>query len=611
MQKAIDSMATPAQGAAALVPISLFVMYGLGRTMAVLLSEAKNLLFAYVSQAAQREYALRIFQHLHQLDSTFHHGHPTGMLSVAYVRGIRGFQAILFQMVFTVFPTLLEVGMVSAIFARRCGVLYLLATLTMFVTYCWFTVAVTEHRVKLRRDLVAVDNERTAFFVDSFANHEVVKLFKNEHLELNRFDGYLGRILDTSILNTWSVAGLNLGQTFIFSTGLTCIMLLAACKVVSGAMSIGQLVAINGLMMQLAVPFNYIGFTYQELRQGFVDMEVLCRLLNQKPSVKDTGQDTLGLVKQTYNEDMQPQFGQIVFDQVSFKYPNTTNYILNNISFTIPPAQNYAIVGPSGCGKSTILKLLARLFEIDSGRILIDGKDIRDISLSSLREHIGVVPQETTLFDATIEDNIKYGNPNATGEVMIKAAKLASIHSRIKRLPEGYQEKVGERGAKLSGGERQRIALARALIRDPTIMLYDEVTSAVDTYLENQIIDSLREVAVNRTTLMVAHRLASVVDMDCIIVLDKGQVVESGLHDDLMTNSSSVYARMWELQRAGVYSDTGRGTRTAPAQIDFIRAIQHPTLPMEAGFVSPEGPIPDEQDRVNTTSREIPGLISH
>jgi len=603
LQKAVDQMVQtkPAQGQA-VVPFLLFGMYGLAKTIAVFLAECKTILFTFVSQNASRDYAQRIFNHLHMLDSTFHHNNPTGLLSVAYVRGIRGFQAILFQLVFTVVPTVLEVTMVSSVLARRFGAGYLIATVVMFLSYCGFTVAITEYRVDLRRDLVTVDNSRTAFFVDSFANHEVVKLFSNEHRELAQFDQYLQRILKTSLVNTWVVSSLNLGQTLIFQLGLFTIMVLSATKVAAGAMTVGQLVAVNGLLLQLAVPFHFIGTTYQELRQGFVDMEVLNNFLDRIPTVKDSGKMKLPSPRQVYNELMQPLFGEIEFQDVSFKYPNTTDYILKNISCKIPPSKNFAIVGPSGCGKSTMLKLLVRLFDVDHGRILIDGKDIRDITLASLRGYIGVVPQETTLFDATIEQNIMYGKPNATADEVKCAAKKARIHDRIMTQPEGYKTRVGERGAKISGGERQRMALARALIRDPLIMIYDEVTSAVDSLMETQIIESLREVATNRTTLMVAHRLANVVDADCIIVLSDGHILEKGTHDELMTNASSLYARMWEVQRSTGYSTTGRGMRIAPTQINFIRAIEHPTLQLEAGFLSPEEYVEEQTTHSEFTS---------
>eukprot|EP01042_Synura_sphagnicola_P008725 gene8725-11192_t len=407
-----------------------------------------------------------------------------------------------------------------------------------------YTVWITEWRVKLRHDLVEVDNERNGFFIDSILNHELVKLFTSESRELSRFDSYLQKIQDLNIQSTYSIAWLNLGQAFLFCLGLTATLLMSLRRVVTGAMSVGDLVAVNGLLLQLSIPFNYIGYTYQEIRQAHVDMGFMRNvLLNEKSSIVQD-KDARAI------DEAAPisTASSLEFRNVTFHYGNSSKPLLENVSFSVHPGQNVAIVGPSGSGKSTTLRLISRLIDPHAGRILVDGVETAKVTVQSLRQRVAVVPQDTYLFDESVEFNIKYGRSDASAEDVQAAIVKCNLVSTVERLGDGLSTKVGERGARLSGGERQKVSIARALLRDPSLILCDEITSSVDAFAERDIVESLRQASERRTTVTVAHRLSSITHCDAIIVMDKGRVVEKGTHHELLQRPNGLYRRMWEAQ---------------------------------------------------------------
>eukprot|EP01041_Mallomonas_annulata_P010862 gene10862-22680_t len=537
LQKAIDAASKTAGLGAdkslTAATAGMVMFYGVSRALSVIFSEIKTCLFASVSQNVLRKFAGQIFSHLHSLDSEFHWQTASGTISVAYVRAIRGFQTMLFQIVFSVAPALLELIMVANVLYRRCGGVFAGITLGTFLAYTLFTVWITEWRVLLRRELVDVDNTRNGFFIDSILNHEVVKLFTNEKRELARFDSYLQRIEDLNVQSTYSIAVLNLGQASLFCLGLTSSLLLALQRVALGTMSVGDLVAVNGLLLQLSIPFNFIGYTYQELRQAYVDMGYMRNILTDQVSSisQATGAPRI--------DEVAPILG-----------PSSLEFrdLLKGVSFKINPGESAAIVGPSGSGKSTTLRLITRMLAPVSGQVLLDGVDISSVALESVRQRVSVVPQDTSLFDETVEFNLKYGNQSVSAEAMEEAVDLCNLRQTVERLQQGLQTRVGERGAKLSGGERQKVSIARAILRNPSLILCDEVTSSVDAFAERDIVNTLRQASQRRTTLTVAHRLSSITHCDRIIVIDHGRVVEQGTHQELLTLPDGLYRRMWEAQ---------------------------------------------------------------
>lgn len=559
----------------------LLICYGLARVIVATLNEIKTVAFTRVSQKSLRTFARGIFTHLHALDSTFHLGNPSGLLSVAYVRGVRGFQTILFQIVFAVVPTLIELVLTANVLTKKFGPMYSLVTLATFFGFVTFTSVITDWRMSIRRKLVGVDNERTAFFVDSMANAEAVKLFGNEDHEERLFDEYLAEIQQKNIENTYSIGVLNVGQSAIFSIGLTTLMLSTASAVTKGTMTVGNIVAVNALLIQLQIPFNFIGYTYQEVRQGFVDMGLVLEFLKTKPRVSDSPAvkaketQTTAAAATQLNGARDPRaegaapahrlpaegggvlaeegttttlLGEVIFENVSFSYPNSTGTQINGVTINVAPGETIALVGASGSGKSTCLRLLTRLFDVDSGRILIDQENIQDMRLSDLRERVGVVSQDTALFDKSVGYNIRYGRLDASDEEVEAAARAAQVHHAVMRQKEGYDTRVGERGAILSGGERQRVAIARTILRAPRVMLCDEVTSAVDVATEVGIMQALKEANRNRTCVMVAHRLRTIMHADRIYVMANGKVVEEGRHEDLVLEADGHYRRLWDMQ---------------------------------------------------------------
>jgi len=554
LQRAIDTASSAGKGSQALSigtsigtngAAAAIALYGVSRALAVVCSEIKTCLFSHVSQNVMRKFANNIFSHLHSLDSEFHLQTPSGVISVAYVRAVRGFQTMLFQIVFSVLPTMLELALVSNVLYKRCGGVFAGVTLATFSIYLIFTVWITQWRINIRKEMVDIDNKRNGFFIDSILNHEVVKLFTNERRETNRFDTYLQRIQELSIESTYAIAVLNLGQAAMFCVGLTSSLLIALNRVQRGTMSVGDLVAVNSMLLQLSIPFNFMGFTYQELRQSFVDMGYIRNvLMSVSPTV-------LANPLAPSIETLAPRNGpsELEFRNVSFHYgvDNSKGDLLKGVNIKILAGQNVAIVGPSGSGKSTTLRLISRMLDPASGHILLDGVDTRAVSLDSLRGRISVVPQDTSLFDETVEYNLRYGNVSASHEELQSALEKCNLIDTIEKLPLGLQTSVGERGARLSGGERQKVSIARALLKNPTLILCDEVTSSVDAFAERDIVDTLRRASEQRTTLTVAHRLSSIVHCDSIIVMEKGAVVERGTHKSLL-KTQGVYAKMWHAQ---------------------------------------------------------------
>ena len=539
---AVDALVPQAGAAVAIVmvPAALILGYGLLRVAASGFGEMRDAVFAAVQQRTVRRVALQTFQHLHRLSLRFHLDRHTGGLSRAIERGTVGIEQVLRLAVFNVIPTLLEVVLVVGILWYVFDWRFALVTLVAVALYLFFTLIFSNVRVRIRRRMNATDSEAQSKAVDSLLNYETVKYFGNEPHEARRFDEAWAQYERAAVKNQVTLNILNLGQAVIIAIGLSVVMLMAAQGVAEGTMSVGRFVLVNTYLMQLYQPLNMLGFVYREIKQGLTDMEQLFRLLSLNQEVADKpGAPALAA-------SVGGRRGEVVFDNVHFGY-QPEREILKGVSFRVPAGGSLAIVGSTGAGKSTINRLLFRFYDTTGGRILIDGQDIRDITQDSLRAAIGVVPQDTVLFNDTIRYNIAYGRTGATQEQIEHAARLAQVHDFVLRMPDGYDTRVGERGLKLSGGEKQRVAIARTILKDPPILVLDEATSALDTGTEQDIQAALRAVASHRTTLTIAHRLSTVVDADEIIVLDEGVVVERGNHAELVAHGGS-YARMWAMQ---------------------------------------------------------------
>jgi len=538
---AVDALSgvSPVEGATlvAAVPVGLLLSYGGARILAQMFSELREAVFARVAQRAIRNAALRTFQHLHVLSLRFHMNRQTGGLSRIIERGVKGIEFLLSFMMFNILPTLLEIFMVCGILWSLFNFWYAFVTFLTISIFIGFTLVVTEWRLQYRRALNDRDTEANTKAIDSLLNYETVKYFGNEAHEARRFDKAMQAYETASVKSTVSLSYLNVGQGVVISLGLVIVMMMAGQGVVDGTMTLGDFVLVNSYLIQLYLPLNFLGFVYRQIRQSLTDMEAMFRVLDIETEVSD-------------RPDAPPlalNGGTVEFDHVDFGY-DPRRPILRDVSFIVPAGKTVAIVGPSGAGKSTISRLLFRFYDVNRGTIRIDGQDIAAVTQESLRASIGIVPQDTVLFNDSIYYNILYGRPGAATSEVESAARLARIHDFITALPDGYKSNVGERGLKLSGGEKQRVAIARTILKSPAILLFDEATSALDTHTEKEIQESLREVSSNRTSLQIAHRLSTVIDADEILVLEAGQISERGRHTELLARNGA-YAAMWRKQQ--------------------------------------------------------------
>ncbi|OYQ17562.1 metal ABC transporter permease [Elstera cyanobacteriorum] len=544
-KEAIDALSAKGVDAVVLAPVGLIVAYGLLRVLSQAFGELRDAVFAKVAQRAIRRVGLETFRHLHALSLRFHLDRQTGGLSRAIERGTKGIEFLLQFMLFNVLPTLLEIVLVCGILWNLYSIEFAAITFVTIIGYIAFTILMTEWRSKYRREMNDRDSEATTKAVDSLLNYETVKYFGNEAHEARRFDSALQAYESAAVRSQTSLSALNIGQGTIIAIGLIAVMTLTAQGVAKGTMTVGDLVLVNGFLIQLYLPLNFLGFVYRQIRQSLIDMEQMFSLLRVEREVADS-------------PDAQPlalNGGEVRFEAVDFGY-DPRRPILHGVNFTIPAGKTLAVVGSSGAGKSTLSRLLYRFYDVTGGAIRIDGQDIRQVKQGTLRAAIGIVPQDTVLFNDTIYYNILYGRPDAAPAEVEEAARMARIHDFILSLPDGYQSKVGERGLKLSGGEKQRVAIARVILKRARILIFDEATSALDTKTEKQIQESLDQVSVDRTTLIIAHRLSTVVGADEILVLDKGQVAERGSHAQLLALDGR-YARMWRQQLADHAEDAG------------------------------------------------------
>ncbi len=543
--RAVDAL-SPHGGGPLAIPAALIVGYGLVRLASSGFAELRDAVFAAVQQRTARRLALQTFHHLHRLSLRFHLERQTGGLSRVIERGQNGIQSVLRLAVFNIVPTLLELGLVTVVVWRLFDWRFAAVTFLAVASYLGFTMGVSNMRVRYRRAMNEMDTEAQTRAIDSLLNYETVKYFGNERHEGERFDRALARYERAAVRSQVSLNLVNLGQAAIMAAGLATIMLMAARGVTRGEMTVGRFVLVNTYLMQLYQPLNFLGFVYRELKQSLVDMESMFRLMAVPQEVADRP-GALALAAHLADGPA----GSIAFEDVRFGYrPDRT--ILKGVSFEVPAGGKLAIVGATGAGKSTIARLMFRFYDVVQGRILIDGQDVRDVTQDSLRAAIGVVPQDTVLFNDTIRYNIAYGRPDATQAEIEAAARAAQVHAFVTQLPDGYDTRVGERGLKLSGGEKQRVAIARTLLKDPRILILDEATSALDTHTEQDIQAALRAVARDRTTLVIAHRLSTVVDADEIIVLHEGRVAERGTHAALLARGGR-YAAMWDAQAAQTF----------------------------------------------------------
>ena len=519
------------------VPIALVIAYGAVRFFNVILGEVRDTLFGRVTERAMRRIGLKVFQHLHALDLDFHLNRQTGGLSRDMERGTTGISFLMRFMVFNIVPILLEILFVTLIFFTQYGIEFAAITLASVVAYIAFTAVGTEWRTKYVREANQADSTSNSRAIDSLLNYETVKYFNNEGFESKRYDVELAAWEQARRKNRLTLFGLNGGQALIISIAMTSMLMLAANGVVDKTMTLGDFVLINAFMMQLFMPLNFLGFVYREIKGSLANIENMFDLIAKVPKIQD----------QAHSQALQVNEGQVTFEQVSFQY-NPERQIIKQVDIAIGAGQKLAIVGDSGSGKSTLVKLLFRFYDPQGGRVLIDGQDVKQVSQSSLRKAIGIVPQDTVLFNDSIFENVRYGRPQASDDEVWQAIKHAHLFDFVSQLPEGAETKVGERGLKLSGGEKQRVAIARTILKNPPILVFDEATSSLDSASEQAILAALREVAKGHTSLVIAHRLSTIIDADKIVVMSDGQVVEMGDHDSLLQKNGK-YAKMWAMQQ--------------------------------------------------------------
>ncbi|MGW8270530.1 MAG: ABCB family ABC transporter ATP-binding protein/permease [Burkholderiales bacterium] len=535
MKEVVDGLDT--ERAMLVVPAALLAIYGLLRFSTVLFAELRDVVFVRVTQRAIRRVALSVFRHLHALSLRFHLERQTGGMSRDIERGTKGISTLLSYLLFSILPVILEFALVAAVLLGKFDWRFAAITFGAVAVYIGFTVVVTEWRMHFRRRANELDSRANTRAVDSLLNYETVKYFGNEEFEARRYDDNLRHYEAASVKNEASLGLLNIGQSFIIAAALTALMFLAADGVVGGALTLGDLVLVNGLLIQLYIPLNFLGMVYREIKQALIDMDRMFGLLSEHREVEDKP-DAVAVSAGP---------ATVEFRDVDFAY-EPARRILHGVSFTIGAGERVAVVGPSGSGKSTLARLLYRFYDVSGGAVRVNGVDLRDLRQASLRAAIGIVPQDTVLFNDTIRYNIRYGRPEASDAEVVEAARAAHIHDFIESLPAGYEATVGERGLKLSGGEKQRVAIARALLKNPRILIFDEATSALDSRSEKAIQAELERAAEGRTTLVIAHRLSTVMDAHQILVLVQGRIVERGTHAELL-EAAGEYARMWALQQ--------------------------------------------------------------
>ena len=540
-------------------PVMLVIAYNVARVLFVGFNQLRDALFARVGQHAVRQLAFLTFRHLHALSLRFHLARRTGGLSRVIERGVKGIENIVRFTILNGIPTVMEFGVMAAVIWYQFGWIYVAVVAVMIVAYTWFTVQTSNWRITIRREMNDNDTEANSKAIDSLLNFETVKYFGNEQMEAERFDRSMAGY-ERAATRTWtSLAWLNFGQAVILGIATAICMVMSARAVMAGTQTLGDFVMINALLLQLSIPLNFIGFLYREIRQGLTDLEAMFQLLGQPAEITDRpGAAPLAV-----------QGGTVRFEDVTFHY-DAERPILRGIAFEVPAGRTVAIVGPSGAGKSTISRLLFRFYDVTGGRITIDGQDVRDVTQESLRRATGMVPQDTVLFNDTVAYNIRYGRPEANEEEVREAARMAQIADFIEALPDGYRTEVGERGLKLSGGEKQRVAIARTILKAPPILILDEATSALDTHTEREIQAALDQVSRNRTTLVIAHRLSTVVNADEILVLEKGRIVERGRHQDLLARDG-LYASMWARQQEASEAEERLRAATADSEGFVVR----------------------------------------
>jgi len=520
-----------------LLPMSFLLVYGALRLTSSLFNELRDAVFARVRHGAMRSVSLKVLEHLHRLSLRFHLERKTGGLSRDIDRGTRSVSSLMNYMVFSILPTLVEITLVAFILLSRYDAWFAIVTFIAVISYIGFTMTVTEWRMKYRIAMNKHDSVANTQAVDSLLNYETVKYFGNEDHELSRYDASLKEWEGQAVKSQTSLSALNFGQSVIIAVGVTVIMIMAAQGVVDGNMTLGDLVLVNAFLLQLFIPLNFLGIVYSQLKHALTDMHLMFDVLNREPEITDRPDA----------RPLDPGNSEIRFEHVCFAYEKDRP-ILHDVNFTVAPGQKVAIVGPSGAGKSTLARLLFRFYETGSGRILINNQDISQVSQDSLRHNIGIVPQDTVLFNDSLIYNIGYARPSASRDEIEQAARVANIHGFIEGLPQGYDTIVGERGLKLSGGEKQRVAIARAVLKDPRILVFDEATSSLDSHSEQAILTALREAAAHHTSLVIAHRLSTIVDADHILVMEAGRIIEAGVHHSLLQQKGT-YARLWTLQQ--------------------------------------------------------------